>query len=466
MPVERPLGARRTPHEELMNAISQASLYVDEGPGPIRRWKGLYTVEVLFTLFALMFMTGGLTRTLTGNLPEDVAVSTSSPLVQISGAGVYVLTMGLIALRAQRFLPLILPNLILFLPVVLALASTAWSAEPDFTLRRSISLFGTTALGVYVGLRFGLKEITNLLFVSLSAIVALSFLAAVLVPTYGVHQPSDPLTGHHAGLWRGMFWHKNVLGPIASILVLITLSLWRQILFWKIIKLMVLLISAIVVLKAGSSQALFQFVVFTAMILTHMRFSKSRASLRVALFSIGLAIAFPIFMFREEITNTALELLNRDATLSSRIYIWHAAILGGMKAPIFGIGYEAGWRYGAAHLYALQLYYIEVGHAHNGYLQTWLDLGFVGIGLVAMVWIAFLYRTFAVANYSYETYMLSLYFLLYYFMTNYVTSFLLKYQDIYWLVISIMFVCSSKILMQVRRQISAGIAPQPQVNPA
>ncbi len=455
MPVERPLGARRTPHEELMNAISQASLYVDEGPGPIRRWKGLYTVEVLFTLFALMFMTGGLTRTLTGNLPEDVAISTSSPLVQASGAGIYVLTIGFIALRAQRFLPLIIRNLILFLPVIMALASTAWSADPDMTMRRSISLFGTSALGLYVGLRFGLKEIANLLFTSLTIIVGLSFLAAVLVPTYGVHQPSDPLTGHHAGLWRGLYWHKNVLGPCASILVLITLSLWRQIVFWRLIKLAVFGIASIVVLKAGSSQAMFQFTIFTALILAHLRFSKSRASLRVALFSIGLTVAFPVFMFREEITAFGLELLNRDATLSSRIYIWHAAILGGLKAPIIGIGYEVGWRFGAAHIYALQLYYIDVGHAHNGFLQTWLDLGFVGIGLVVCVWVVFLYRTFAVAKYSYEAYMLSLYFLLYYFMTNYVTSFLMKYQDIYWLVISIMFVCMSKIMLEIRRNTEA-----------
>src|SRR5919107_6051656 len=47
--------------------------------------------------------------------------------------------------------------------VLLALASSAWSAAPDLTLKRGLMLLGTTLLGVYLATRFRPRDILALL---------------------------------------------------------------------------------------------------------------------------------------------------------------------------------------------------------------------------------------------------------------------------------------------------------------
>lgn len=405
----------------------------------------LARVEFLYALFAVMFMTGGLTRLLSGGLPEDVARTVSSPLVQISGAGIYVLAVALLALRLRAFLPVALRCAVVFAPVLLALASTAWSVDPDVTLRRSISLMGTTLVGLYLGMRFDLATIGRILFLALSAIVFGSFAVAVAAPGFGVHQTSDPLTSHHAGLWRGLYWHKNNLGPVASILTLITIALWRLISYPAFVKMAMLVIAAIVVLRSGSSQALFQFVLFTALLLGHRSFSRMPGTARLALVTMALAPLMVATLYASEIQAVVLELLGRDATLSSRIFIWHAAVLGGMQHAMLGAGYDVGW-FGGADLLAQQLYYTIVGHAHNGYLQLWLDLGWVGVTLLAIVWIIFLVRTIQVSRRDLTCYILCLYFLIFYLVSNYITTFLLQYQSIYWIMLTLLLARSTALI--------------------
>lgn len=414
---------------------------------PIPRRTLLDLVETTFAAFAILFMTGGLTRLLTGGLPEDIARETPSPLVQVTALGVYALTTVFLALRLQRHARLIVINLLLFAPVLLALASTAWSPEPDLTLRRGIALMGTTLLGLYIALRFDLRTIATLLFAALGLIVGTSFLLALLAPGFGIHQTSDVLTAHHAGLWRGLFWHKNNLGPMASMLTLTTLALWREIDFGRWIKLGAIAVSAVVVVKSGSSQALFQFVVLTGLLLAHGQFSRLRTRPRLALVALALPAVFLGAVFFDQVQGLALEALGRDATLSSRIYIWRAAIAGGMNHMFLGNGYDMGWAGGAATV-ALQRYTIDVGHAHNGYLQLWLDLGVVGLAVLALVWIVFVARAFELARHSHGAYLMCLYFLAYYFISNYVTSFIMNYQDLYWLLLSLLFVLSSRLIRE------------------
>jgi O-antigen ligase len=382
-----------------------------------------------------------------------VARQTSSPVVQLAGMMVYAGSLAFLGLRLQRYWIAITRSLILFLPVLLAVASTYWSSDPDVTLRRGIALFGTTALGLYLAARFDVREIATLLFGSLSAIVSLSVVAAVLAPGFGVHQASDALTAHHAGLWRGLYWHKNDLGPVAGMLALVIIALWPIIpLRWPM-KLGSFIVAAVVVVRSGSAQALGQFVLITSLMLLHLFYGRLAPMTRAAVFVVLVMAALPLAWFYDDIERTLLGLLGRDATLSSRTYIWQAAVLGGLKHPVLGNGYQVGW-YGGADVFAMQLYYIEGGHAHNGYLQIWLDLGFVGAAMVACVILILLYRIFMVSRISYQIYLLSVYFMLLYLTTNYVTSMLMTYQNVYWLMFSLLFVLCSRLTQEERARLS------------
>jgi len=74
----------------------------------------------------------------------------------------------------------------------------------------------------------------------------------------------------------------------------------------------------------------------------------------------------------------------KDATLTDRTYLWQDVIRIGMRHPFLGSGYGGFW---------VESIYSELSpqadnhpeEAHNGYLETFANLGFVGVGLLIML---------------------------------------------------------------------------------
>lgn len=77
--------------------------------------------------------------------------------------------------------------------------------------------------------------------------------------------------------------------------------------------------------------------------------------------------------------------LGRDSTLSDRTDIWKA-VIPICPNPIIGAGFESFWNaYGKYVTHGLSKYEIGLNSAHNGYIEVYLNLGFVGLGLIAML---------------------------------------------------------------------------------
>jgi O-antigen ligase len=77
-----------------------------------------------------------------------------------------------------------------------------------------------------------------------------------------------------------------------------------------------------------------------------------------------------------------LGLVGKDPTLTGRLPLWRTVFLSIQERPLLGYGYGAFWRGWAgpsARVWTLHLW--EPPHAHNGYLDLWLDLGLVGLAL-------------------------------------------------------------------------------------
>jgi O-antigen ligase len=74
-------------------------------------------------------------------------------------------------------------------------------------------------------------------------------------------------------------------------------------------------------------------------------------------------------------------MLNRDATLTGRTDIWDA-VLGLRTDPLIGTGFASVWLTPAGRALAQVL---EVPHAHNGYLETYLNSGLIGLILLLAV---------------------------------------------------------------------------------
>ena len=116
------------------------------------------------------------------------------------------------------------------------------------------------------------------------------------------------------------------------------------------------------------------------MVLTTLSFIKKSPGNLHILLAVGAIVAvLAIFM---DADGTVLSLLGRDATLTGRTDIWKA-VLSFHTNPLIGAGYESFWLGGRIERVATILGYTGIAEAHNGYLQVYLDMGWIGLCFLA-----------------------------------------------------------------------------------
>jgi O-antigen ligase len=83
---------------------------------------------------------------------------------------------------------------------------------------------------------------------------------------------------------------------------------------------------------------------------------------------------------------TVLNLLGRRPDLTERTDIWQI-LLGFNTDPILGVGFQTFWT-GARLEEAWILLRTQIHQAHNGYLEQYLNLGFIGVGFILIILVA------------------------------------------------------------------------------
>jgi len=78
-----------------------------------------------------------------------------------------------------------------------------------------------------------------------------------------------------------------------------------------------------------------------------------------------------------------LESMGRNSTLTGRTEIWHV-VLGLVDNPMVGSGFESFWL-GENLAKTWNLYWFHLNEAHNGYIELFLNLGWIGILIFAAV---------------------------------------------------------------------------------
>jgi len=90
----------------------------------------------------------------------------------------------------------------------------------------------------------------------------------------------------------------------------------------------------------------------------------------------------------------ALETMGRDSTLTGRTEIW-STVLSVAENPFVGTGYESFWL--PERIQRLwDVFGLHINEAHNGYLEVYLNLGWIGVALLAVL-IVTGYRNVSVA---------------------------------------------------------------------
>ncbi len=266
----------------------------------------------------------------------------------------------------------------LFVPyLMLALVSCLWADLVKETFRAAVVL---TAL--YLGMsllftRMGLVQIARLMLQIIAAVLVLSALLAVFVPSVGRHTGLEALQGVHAGRWRGIFSHKNGLGPWAAFGSVLLFTHARfgsgpRLYWWfaRACALACLFFSGSATSIIGAATLLFCFGLF------RIRERSGGALALLTMFGGVIVMGMMLFLFSDFL----FELLGRDATLTGRTSIWQFAWDYIQTAPFIGHGYQSlgGPEFLDAEASILNQ---AIPGPENMYLASLLDLGVVGLTL-------------------------------------------------------------------------------------
>ena len=399
----------------------------------------LRSMERVFCVLALMTLAGAFIPYLfafssPNETIRDFANEVETGNIKFQAATLFIYVVGMLWLLAERArLPaLITGNWALLALTGYALFSSLWSYYPDATFRRAFALLLTTTFAFYLVLRFTPRELLQMVAWALFLGAALSLALTMLYPGSMIHH--DPAL---AGSWRGSFGHKNRLGRMMALAVVVFALLLTErggkinLFNWFGLGLCAFMLGMSQSRTAWITAAIL--LMFIPM-LRFLRGARLPMSLRIgSLLILGFAVVMTVSHF----LLAGLEALGRDMTFSGRTTIWGYAIYAGMEHSMLGAGYRAFWTpEGASYVYAR--IWDVIGNGHNGYLDVWLELGFIGVGLFLMMFLTGISRAYSrlirsedVAGLLYP--LILIYALIY----SFTEKFLLEQSELTWMLIMV-----------------------------
>ena len=350
--------------------------------------RGFIVFALLYFTAALNFLAGGMQPVDESNPAAAAAAAgpdESSPILFAMQAVILLITFCLIGRHWQSVAYVATRRKFLWAFVALIIASTMWSPVASLTLRRSIVVLGFTFFGIYLSVRYSLREQMRLFAWAMGIAAVLCILFIVAFPSLARE------TGLYEGAWRGVYAQKNVLarmmllGALNFILLALDSRKYRYLL-WLGCGLSVMLL-----LLANSKTAL---AAFLAIVILIPLFRALRWNYSVALpfFTVLILSCSSIAILLLGNAETILKALGRDLTLTGRTGIWAIVLDKIWQHPWLGYGFRGFWlgMEGESADIWYETYFMSP-NAHNGFLDLALELGLIGLIFFLL---SFLYSCF------------------------------------------------------------------------
>lgn len=329
------------------------------------------TAEKAFLVIALLFFSRAF-------VPLFESLGRAGSMVQ---AGLYAAVFGIIALlivkHFGRFLYVALRDWLLLLIVAYVCASIVWSYDPVETLKSLPVFLGATALGIYLAARFDLRAQVRLLMWML-------VLAAALSLFFGLFLPIGVMTDtSNFGSWRGIYSQKNDLGRFMA-LAIVVLGLgashkrWAWAATWAAVA-----VAGVLLLLSRSATSLGTLVLLVLLVPLYRVLQLRRSSLMPVLLAGGSLVVVAAGLLAATNADRIISVIGKDSTLTGRLPLWAAVWQKIIERPWLGYGYNAFWL--GANSEAADVWLTNrwlPNHAHNGFLDLWLELGVIGLLLV------------------------------------------------------------------------------------
>ena len=269
-----------------------------------------------------------------------------------------------------------------------AFLSVFWSVSLHASIYRTSILFLSTLSGAYIGYRFGLRRLIDILFWFGAIVVILSCAFSVFVPDLSV--ASGP---PYYGSWKGIYWHRNHLGALSAlfngVFLLRTFANYRKKSYSYVLDAFFYVFSLVLVYLARSAAGYILTLVLHASVILAALWLRFSPKLKNAhyLIVIGVALIAALLIFSN--LEFVFGLLNRKPSLTGRIPMWTFLLQNVVsKSPWIGYGFGAIWtlpsfRIGLQHS---QGWGFQILIGDNGFMDILLHLGTIGLVLFIAFW--------------------------------------------------------------------------------
>ncbi|MEM7771127.1 MAG: O-antigen ligase family protein [Cyanobacteria bacterium P01_A01_bin.37] len=373
----------------------------------------LEKLEVVFGVLTLLLST------------ESFILLIPHALRQLFWLSVYGITAILLVARWKTFIEVAGRAKLLWLLIGIVLLSVTWSDSPSATVRQSIALMGTTFFGLYLSTRYTLKEQLRLLGWVFGIAVVLSFVFAIALPSYGLQGGQS---------WQGIYHHKNLLGRIMVLSTIVFLLNAQSSKTYRWVSWGGMGLSIVLLILSNSKTSLALFLLLLALLWVY-RILRLYYKLAVPVLSVALVMAGGAFLIAIAQAETVVGAAGKDLTFSGRTDLWDLVIPKIYNRFWFGHGYGGfwlGWSGESADIWFLETWLPK--HSHNGYIDLWLDIGFVGMVVFALGMLFVLYRaTLWVSLTRTPEYLLPLAFLNFVLLYNLTESVWLLQNTLFWI---------------------------------
>lgn len=338
----------------------------------------------LFVLLGLLVLIGGFDFLFSSGETSQGMDSTSNPKRLLSLLLVYGVALVVVLLQPTRQAVSLALNPIVLLVVGLPLVSVLWSLDPSLSIKRAAAHALTIVFLLMIASRLTLEEFCRALLIGVTLTALLSLALVVAAPGIGVAQ-----TGSNAGAWQGSLLHKSNLGRVCVMGLVVALCFPRSgVTSDRWIR--IVCASCCSVLLIGTQSRVAWMTIGVALLVTvvfkAIQLRTIDLWIRLSVLLVGL-VCFSglVFLFLED----TIAVAGRDLTFTGRSSLWAAAISAARdQHPVLGAGFGAFWFDGnvEAIWYHILHWQGVPSHGHNGYLDAWLEMGWLGVvSLVVLV---------------------------------------------------------------------------------
>lgn len=296
--------------------------------------------------------------------------------------------------------------------VALALVSVTWSRWPTATLVTGVLMLSITLHAIFIAHMLSWREILRAMASALKWLIGLSLAIELWVAVVLRHPilpnffdaPEGETNAHwywvrgnllDGGRIQGIVGNANTLAALCLVALILFGVLYASGVRWRTTLAVWGAIAVYLMVRAGSTTvfAAALAVVVTLVVALLMRRAaapRTRTLLYVVALGGSAALAALVVLFRAPL----LELVGRSTDMTGRVQIWEQVLARAAERPVFGNGFSSPW---VPTEPAIEGWIIDHGitvfHAHNMWLDVFMQLGAVGLALMAFIIVTLLWRT-------------------------------------------------------------------------